>query len=135
MKENLIAGISTTVRIKIDEERTIAFMGDRGRVYATPSMVLDIEASARSWLLNFLDESEDTVGTHVSVDHKGATVQGDTVEIIITVEEVNGRSIIMSAKVSDSLEEVGIGQHNRFVVDKEKTFARLEEKRGKIESL
>ena len=135
MKENLTAGISTTVKIKIDKERTIAFMGDKGRVYATPSMVLDIEASARKWLLKFLDEGEDTVGTHVSVDHMGATVFGDTVEITITIDEINGRSIMMSAKVSDSLEEVGLGKHARFVVDKEKTFARLEEKRAKIESL
>ena len=135
MKENLTAGISTTVKIKIDKERTIAFMGDKGRVYATPSMVLDIEASARKWLLKFLDEGEDTVGTHVSVDHMGATVFGDTVEITITIDEINGRSIMMSAKVSDSLEEVGLGKHARFVVDKEKTFARLEEKRAIIESL
>jgi predicted thioesterase len=33
------------------------------------------------------------------------------------------------------LEDVGKGLHNRFVVDKSKTFARLEEKRLKIESL
>ena len=135
MKENLNIGISTTVSIEVDEDRTIAFMGDNGRVYATPSMVLDIEASAREWLLDFLNEGEDTVGTHVSVDHKGATVHGDTVKIKITVEEINGRSITMSAKVSDSLEEVGVGTHIRFIVDKEKTFARLEEKRAKIESL
>ena len=135
MKENLTAGISTTVKIKIDKERTIAYMGDKGRVYAPPSMVLDIVASARKWLLKFLDEGEDTVGTHVSVDHMGATVFGDTVEITITIDEINGRSIMMSAKVSDSLEEVGLGKHARFVVDKEKTFARLEEKRAKIESL
>lgn len=135
MKDELVAGISTTAKILIDEERTIAFMGNSGRVYATPSMVLDIEYVARNWLIKYLDKTEDTVGTHVSVDHIAATVEGDTVEIKITVNEVNGRAIMMSAHVADSLEEVGKGKHNRFVVDKSKTFKRLEAKRAKIEAL
>jgi len=41
----------------------------------------------------------------------------------------------MSAHVKDSLEDVGKGAHNRFVVDKAKTFERLEAKRAKIEAL
>ncbi len=135
MKDTLVAGISTTAKIKIDQERTIAFMGDQGRVYSTPSMVLDIEYTARNWLMDYLDEGEDTVGTHVSVDHIGATVEGDTIEVTITVNEVNGRAISMSAHVKDSLEDVGKGAHNRFVVDKAKTFERLEAKRAKIEAL
>ena len=135
MKDSLKVGISTTVNIAIDRDRTIAFMGDEGRVYATPSMVLDIEYVARDWLMEFLDETEDTVGTHVAVDHIGATVEGDNVEIEISINEINGRSINMITSVKDSLEQVGKGVHNRFVVDKEKTFARLEEKRAKIEAL
>ena len=89
MKDSLKVGISTTVNIAIDRDRTIAFMGDEGRVYATPSMVLDIEYVARDWLMEFLDETEDTVGTHVAVDHIGATVEGDNVEIEITINEIN----------------------------------------------
>ena len=125
MKDSLKVGISTTVNIAIDRDRTIAFMGDEGRVYATPSMVLDIEYVARDWLMEFLDETEDTVGTHVAIDHIGATVEGDNVEIEITINEINGRSINMITSVKDSLEQVGKGVHNRFVVDKEKTFCIL----------
>ena len=135
MKDTLIAGISTKAKILIDQDRTIAFMGNEGRVYATPSMVLDIEHVSRDWLMEFLDEGEDTVGTHVSIDHIGATVESDSVEITITVTEVNGRSVKMAAHVTDSIEDVGKGIHHRFVVDKIKTFARLEEKRAKIEAL
>ncbi len=135
MKDSLVAGISTTAKILVDRDRTIGFMGDEGRVYATPWMVRDIEHTARDLLIEHLDEDEDTVGTHVSVDHIAATVEGDSVEITITVEEVNGRAVSMSAHVKDSLEDVGIGKHNRFVVDKSKTFERLETKRAKIEAL
>jgi len=135
MKDSLVAGISTTAKIVVDRDRTIGFMGDEGRVYATPWMVRDIEHTARDWLIEHLDEDEDTVGTHVSVDHIAATVEGDSVEVTITVDEVNGRAILMSAHVKDSLEDVGLGKHNRFVVDKSKTFERLEAKRAKIEAL
>ena len=135
MKDSLVAGISTTAKILVDRDRTIGFMGDEGRVYATPWMVRDIEHTARDWLIEHLDEDEDTVGTHVSVDHIAATVEGDSVEVTITVEEINGRAVSMSAHVKDSLEDVGIGKHNRFVVDKSKTFERLETKRAKIEAL
>tara|TARA_B100001964_G_scaffold141784_1_gene156236 strand:+ start:175 stop:582 length:408 start_codon:yes stop_codon:yes gene_type:complete len=135
MKDSLVAGISTTAKILVDRDRTIGFMGDEGRVYATPWMVRDIEHTARDLLIEHLDEDEDTVGTHVSVDHIAATVEGDSVEVTITVEEVNGRAVSMSAHVKDSLEDVGIGKHNRFVVDKSKTFERLEAKRAKIEAL
>ena len=135
MKNSLVAGISTTTKILVDRERTIAFMGDEGRVYGTPSMILDIEYMARNWLLEHLDDNEDTVGTHISLDHVAATVENDSIEITLTVEEINGRAIKLIAQVKDSLEVVGKGVHNRFVVDKEKTFERLEAKRHKIESL
>ena len=135
MKDSLVAGISTTAKYLVDRDRTIAFMGDEGRVYATPSMVHDIEYTARNWLIEHLDDDEDTVGTHVSVDHVAATLEGDSVEVTITVDEVNGRAISMSAHVKDSLEDVGLGKHNRFVVDKAKTFERLEAKRAQIEAL
>ena len=135
MKNSLVAGISTTTKILVDRERTIAFMGDEGRVYGTPSMILDIEYIARNWLLDHLDDNEDTVGTHISLDHVAATVENDSIEITLTVEEINGRAIKLIAQVKDSLEVVGKGVHNRFVVDKEKTFERLEAKRHKIESL
>jgi len=135
VKNSLVAGISTTTKILVDRERTIAFMGDEGRVYGTPSMILDIEYIARNWLLDHLDDNEDTVGTHISLDHVAATVENDSIEITLTVEEINGRAIKLIAQVKDSLEVVGKGVHNRFVVDKEKTFERLEAKRHKIESL
>tara|TARA_A100000164_G_scaffold139630_1_gene124114 strand:+ start:819 stop:1265 length:447 start_codon:yes stop_codon:yes gene_type:complete len=135
VKNSLVVGISKTTNILVDRERTIAFMGDEGRVYGTPSMILDIEYMARNWLLEHLDDSEDTVGTHVSIDHMAATVEKDSVDITLTVEEINGRAIKLIALVKDSLEDVGKGVHNRFIVDKEKTFERLEAKRHKIEAL
>ena len=132
MKESLNAGVTATQKIAIDRDRTIGFMGDEGRVYSTPSMVRDIEYTCHELLNEHLDDGENSVGTHVSVDHIGATVEGDEVEVSVTITAVEGRAVSFEATVKDSLEEVGRGVHNRFVVDVQKTYERLTEKRKKV---
>ena len=132
MKESLTAGVTATQKITIDRDRTIGFMGDEGRVYSTPSMVRDIEYTCHELLNEHLDDGENSVGTHVSVDHIGATVEGDEVEVSVTITAVEGRAVSFEATVKDSLEEVGQGVHNRFVVDVQKTYERLTEKRKKV---
>ena len=47
MKPGLEAGKVHTRRFQVDKDRTIGFMGDALRVYATPSMVRDIEVACR----------------------------------------------------------------------------------------
>ena len=132
MKDSLTAGVTATQKIAIDRDRTIGFMGDEGRVYSTPSMVRDIEYTCHELLNEHLDDGENSVGTHVSVDHIGATVEGDEVEVSVTITAVEGRAVSFEATVKDSLEEVGRGVHNRFVVDVQKTYERLTEKRKKV---
>ena len=132
MKESLVPGLTANKKIVINRDRTIGFMGEECRVYSTPSMVEDIEYTCHELLQTHLDEGENTVGTHVSVDHVGATVEGDTVEVGIKVIGVEGRAISFEAVVKDSVEEVGRGNHNRFIVDVTKTFDRLTTKRKKV---
>ncbi|MEE2760607.1 MAG: hotdog domain-containing protein [Pseudomonadota bacterium] len=131
MKESLRAGVTTSATMEIDRDRTIGFMGDEGRVYATPAMVEDFEYACRNFLLSHLEDGEDTVGTQVSMEHLAPTVEGDSVTVEIDIIEVEGRLVTMEARVSDSVEEVGRGIHQRFVVDKAKTLERLQAKREK----
>ena len=90
MKDSLAVGITITQKITVDRDRTIGFMGDEGRVYSTPSMVRDIEYTCHELLNEHLDDGENSVGTHVSVDHIGATVEGDKVEVSVTITAVEG---------------------------------------------
>lgn len=131
MKESLRAGVTASATMEIDRDRTIGFLGDEGRVYATPAMVEDFEYTCRNFLLDHLEDGEDTVGTQVSMEHLAPTVEGDTVTFEIAIIEVEGRLVTMEARVSDSVEEVGRGIHKRFVVDKAKTLERLRTKREK----
>ncbi|MCC7166615.1 MAG: LysR family transcriptional regulator [Rhodospirillales bacterium] len=131
MKASLVAGISTTRRVPIDKGRTISFMGEDGRVYATPSMVLDIEQNCRDFLLEHLDPGEDSVGTRVEVDHLAATPLGMNVEFTITIAEVKGKAVTFEITAKDELDPVCKGKHFRFVVDVAKTQERLKAKIAK----
>lgn len=131
MKESLAKGLSATRKIHVDRERTIDFMGENARVYATPMLVLDIERIARELLLEHLDPGEDSVGTRVEVDHLAATLMGMDVELVVTVSEVKGRAVSLEIEGRDSIEPICRGKHNRFVVGVETTVARLAAKAQK----
>jgi fluoroacetyl-CoA thioesterase len=131
MKESLRAGLSFEKQITIGEDRCIGFMGREGMVYATPKMVSDVEYACRDWLIGHLDAGEDSVGTHVTIDHLAATPLGLGVTIEVKVKEVDRRKVAFEFSVRDPVEECGRGLHVRFVVDTAKTRERLAAKRAK----
>jgi predicted thioesterase len=131
MTEPLAAGLTTTTRHDIDRDRTISFMGDDCRVYATPKLLYDVEMACRDLLLAHIEPGKDSVGTRVELDHVGATMLGMWVEITVTLTEVNGNAVAFSFTVRDAVEEVARGKHNRFIVSVEKTAQRLKAKLAK----
>jgi predicted thioesterase len=135
MKPTLVPGAAHKRSLVVDRPRTIDFMGEGLRVYATPEMVRDIEVTCRELLMQHSDAGEDSVGTRVEVDHVGATLLGMPVEISVTVTEVKGRSVTFEASVRDSVEEVGRGRHTRFIVDIAKTAERLAAKAAKAKAV
>ena len=131
MKASLQKGLSFAKDVVVDESRCIGFMGREGMVYATPKMVSDVEYACRDWLVGHLDAGEDSVGTHVTIDHLAATPLGLSVSIEVKVKEVDRRKVVFEFSVKDPVEECGRGTHVRFVVENAKTHARLAEKRKK----
>ena len=131
MKNTLQAGITGTVTLEVDRERTIDFMGEKARVYATPMLVRDIEIGCRDLLLQHLDAGEDSVGTRVELDHLAATLMGMKVDLAITIAEVKGRAVTFDVAGSDNVETICRCRHQRFVVDVKKTEERLAAKAQK----
>jgi predicted thioesterase len=115
----------------VDKDRLIGFMGEEGRVYATPALVLDIEQTCRDFLLKHADPGEDSVGIEVSVRHSAPTLPGMNVDITVTVAAVEGRKVTFDITARDDLEQVAEGRHTRFVVDVGKTLERLKAKAAK----
>ncbi len=135
MNKALTAGLTTTSRITIDKPRTIDFMGDEARIYATPELVRDIEITCRDLLLQHIEEGQDSVGTRIDVEHIAATPIGAWVEITATVSSVDGRALAFEITARDPLEDICRGQHNRFIVDVAKTGERLRSKVARLDAL
>jgi fluoroacetyl-CoA thioesterase len=131
MKPTLAPGITTTREFAIDRERTIDFMGEEARVYATPMLVRDIEVTCRELLLAHLDAGEDSVGTRVEIDHLAATLLGMKVTITATLAELKGRAAIFDVSASDGLDTICRGRHARFIANVEQVKQRLLQKRAK----
>ena len=131
MLPELVPGVSHTRRVIVDRDRTIGFMGEEFRVYATPSMVNDVEYACRDFLVKFLSGERDSVGARVEIDHLAPTLVGMWAEIRVEIAAVEKRRVSFSFQVHDAVEVVGRGLHVRFIVDKPKTAERLAAKKIK----
>lgn len=134
MKPTLAAGITSTARHTVDRERTIEFMGEKARVYATPMLVRDIEIACRELLLQHLDPGEDSVGTRIELDHLAPTPLGMNVEIKARVTEVKGRGVALEVEGRDDVDVICRGVHRRFVVDVKATEGRIAAKAAKVKA-
>jgi predicted thioesterase len=135
MKPTLAAGVAATREFTVDRDRTIDFMGEAARVYATPMLVRDIEMTCRELLLAHLDAGEDSVGTRIELDHTAATLLGMKVKIEARIAEVKGRAVTFDVSASDGVDSICRCRHGRFVVDLKQTEARLKAKAEKAKSL
>ncbi len=131
MEQSLKPGISKARRVIVDRDRTVAFMGEQGRVYATPELCRDIEQTCREALLDHVSAGEDSVGIEIMVRHSAPTLPGMEVTITATVSHVEGRKVSFDVVATDEVEPIGSGKHVRFIVDREKTHERLRAKAAK----
>lgn len=131
MKPSLQPGLRHTARYEVSRDRTIDFMGEKARVYATPMLVRDVEIACRELLLRHLDAGEDSVGTRVEIDHLAATLMNMAVKLDIEITEVKGRAVTFKVEGRDSVEPICRATHNRFVVDIAGTEKRLAGKAAK----
>ncbi|MFJ3487793.1 thioesterase family protein [Pseudomonas sp. NPDC090202] len=114
--------------LTVDRERTISFLGDDLRIYATPRLVDDIEQACLDFLLTFLGEGENSVGAAVDIRHVGATLEGMSVTILASVTRIEGRSVTFNVEVRDEVELVATAAHTRVVINVAKLRSRVQAK-------
>lgn len=131
MKPSLLPGLNSHRSYPVTADRTIDFMGDKARVYATPMLVRDIEMACRDLLLTHLDPGEDSVGTRVEIDHLAATLMGMQVDLKVTLTALEGRKAVFTVEARDTVEPVCRAVHHRFIVDLATTEKRLAAKAAK----
>jgi len=135
MTEILGAGAQKIRSVTVAPAQTIAFMGEDARVYSTPALIKDIEHACRDLIFENTPEGMDSVGSRVSILHMAPTLLGMDVEITVTIASVKGPRVVFDVSARDPLDEICKGTHERFVVDLEKTKARLRAKAEKVANL
>ena len=74
--------------------------------------------------------NEQTVGTHIDVNHTAATPPGFEVTVNVKLIEVDRRRLVFEIEAHDGVDLIARGRHQRFVIDKAKFDAKLKEKIG-----
>jgi fluoroacetyl-CoA thioesterase len=99
-------------------------------ILATPVMIMIMENAALNAIKPFLDAGESALGTRVDVRHLAATPAGRRVTGEAEVTRVDGRRIEFRIQATDETEEIGVGTHERMVIDHAKFSERMKAKFG-----
>jgi fluoroacetyl-CoA thioesterase len=99
-------------------------------VLATPVMIMVMENAALNAIKPYLDAGESALGTRVDVRHLAATPAGRRVTGEAEVTKVDGRRIEFRIRAADGTEEIGVGTHERMVIDLAKFSERMKAKSG-----
>lgn len=100
------------------------------QILATPVMIMVMENAALNAIKPYLDAGETALGTRVDVRHLSATPAGRRVTGEANVTKVQGRHIEFSIRATDGNEEIGVGTHERVVVELSKLSERMKAKFG-----
>ena len=99
-------------------------------VLATPIMIMMMENAALNAIKPYLDAGESALGTRVDVLHSAATPVGHSVTANAEVTAVDGRRIEFSIRATEGNEEIGVGTHERVVIQLAKLSERMKAKFG-----
>ncbi len=86
-------------------------------VLATPVMIMMMENAALNAIKPYLDAGDSALGTRLDVRHLAATPVGRRVTGEATVTHVDGRRIEFSIRAIDGAEQIGVGTHERVVIN------------------
>ena len=89
-----------------------------GDVLSTPGMIAMMERNAATLAYEHLPEGKATVGFEVCVKHVGAAARGaECTALARLVEVVEGRKLRFHVEVREGERTVGVGTHERRIVD------------------
>lgn len=101
-----------------------AFTSGALEVFATPAMISLMEETCWKMVQPELEEGLGTVGTKVDVSHMAPSAIGSTVMCEATLINIDGRKITFEVVCSDENGMVGMGTHERYIINNEKFMAK-----------
>lgn len=119
-------GIKGRQELMVSEELTAKHIGSGAvLVFATPMMISLMEKTSQLSVKPYLEEGQETVGTHVNVSHDSAVPVGRKVWCESEVIAIDRRKITFKVAVYDDNGIVGQGTHERFIIDVKKFSEKL----------
>src|SRR5215472_1977488 len=99
-------------------------------VFSTPYLILIMENAALNAIKRYLEKGESAVGTRVDVRHLVATPVGREVVGHAEVTGAEGRQVSFRVWAMDGGEAIGVGTHERMVVNTARIVERMAGKYG-----
>ncbi|TVQ53890.1 MAG: thioesterase [Phycisphaerales bacterium] len=125
MKPSLQVGNTAEHTVTVTEEMCPAFDGVVvHRVYSTWSMAHHMEIAARLVLAPHLEEHEEGIGSHLSIDHLGPTPVGHRVRLVAEAVELGPTTLVCDVHAYHVRESgdklVGRGKQVQRILPKDK---------------
>jgi predicted thioesterase len=122
-------GRSYRSQTRVEEWMTAEKAGNKGvDVLSTPMLIQLIEEAAVHCLGPALGPDDVTLGSHIDVEHLAPTPVGFIVRTEVEVIAVDGRRIQFAVAAFDEREKVAEGTHERYLLERSKFRARIEDK-------
>lgn len=101
-------------------------------VFSTPRLIDFLEWTAHLAIAAQLEPGQASVGARVNVRHLAATPVGMQVRFRVELIEVDRRRLNFRVEAWDEQEKIAEGEHERFIIDRERFDQQVAEKRNKI---
>ncbi len=122
-------GRSYQSQTRVEEWMTAEKAGNKGvDVLSTPMLLQLIEEAAVQCLVPMLAPDEISLGVYIDLTHLAPTPVGFIVRTEVEIIGVDGRRVNFAVAAFDEREKIAEGTHERYISDRARFLANLEEK-------
>jgi fluoroacetyl-CoA thioesterase len=140
MKDSLKPGLTFALQYTVPENKTVPYLFPEApefqvmpNVLATGFMVGLFEWACIKMLTAHLDwPDEQSVGTGFTLNHLAATPPGLTINVQVTLENVEGKKLVFSITADDGVDKISEATHERFVINAEGFNKKVAKKREEV---
>ena len=129
--QELKVGMELKKDYMVTRTETAQAMGCGGIVVlATPILVAWAENAAYEMAELCLPDEQTTVGVNINLNHIAATPVGMKVRIKVVLSNIESRRLDFTVEAWDTVQKIGEGTHQRFVVQKMKFMGKVLQKKN-----
>lgn len=129
MKELSIGLKNAATALSTEATSALSIGSGSLKVLATPMMIALMERAASELVDRHLPSEQTSVGISIEVKHIAATPIGLTLRAEAELVSIEGRKLGFNVRAFDEREEIGVGTHERFIVDREKFQSKADGKK------